>query len=87
MSKWVGKIVTIVGDLGTAPGDIRENSLQQIFGHIHRWPFDSDVTLLDVNQFWLTVERKDGGKHSEPLRKITLSFDHEAERLKIIVDY
>jgi hypothetical protein len=52
----------------------------------HRWDWKDEAKLVFVNRFWVTLENTEG-KKSEPLEKLTLSYDDENQRLKIIVSY
>jgi hypothetical protein len=88
LAKWIDKEVTVFGDQGSVPPD-RQSLLGTrvaVFGH--RWPTNVIAVLRTVNRHWVTLERKDNAKNqSEPLKKLTLSFDDERGQLKIIVSY
>ena len=44
------------------------------------------ATICTVNRFYVTFEY--GGKpHSEPLKELTLSWDDEQNRLKILITF
>jgi hypothetical protein len=99
LTQWIGREVTVQGEEGSIPPPRLKAGVRYIPQTVpasrthqffqHRWPgTDTSATLLSVNRFWITVERKDTGKSvSEPLRKLTLSFDDENNRLRIIVAY
>ncbi len=102
LSKWIGKKVTVSGDRGTIPPAVKNQALEQIapehrlalgpmFYEIfsHRWPSEDTATvLLSVNRFWVTFRREDNKQEqSEPLQKLTLSFDDNHNQPKIIVAY
>jgi len=99
LSQWIGKEVTVFGEEGTIPQPRKRSQLgfrsmdaPEYFTHQffkHRWPgADTVATLLSVNRFWVTLQRKDTGKTmSEPLEKLTLSFDDNLNQLKIVVAY
>lgn len=90
LSQWLNKEVTVSGEQGTVPPP-RDPSFSggRILRFAHRWPEKDTVAVLQsVNRFWITLERKDNSKkQSEPLRKVTLSFDDERNQLKLIVAY
>jgi hypothetical protein len=85
LSKWLGKEITIHGDTSTVPPNQDSRLKPLIF--IHRWPYQSIAKLVFVNNFWVTLENKEGTKLSEPLEKLTLSFDDKRQQLKVIVRY
>ena len=86
ISKWLEKEVTICIDLATVPnlktsGNFIEFSPQ-------RWKLNEIAKIVFINGHWITFEKHKSKKRiSEPLKKLTLSFDDENERLKVIVDY
>ena len=59
------------------------------FLYDHRWPMKDTIAILrSVNMHWITLEKKtDRLDQSEPLEKLTLTFDDERKQLKIIVSY
>jgi len=88
--KWVGKEVTVFGQTGS----LRPELAEQVYGKLKstladRWPWEDTVaTLVSVNRFWASMKRKDTGEiKSEPLKNLTLSFDHKRNQLRIIVGY
>jgi len=90
LSKWLGKEVTVYGDPGTVPMSRQEPGLYRPVIHIfqHRWAAPEYAKIVFVNAHWVTFEKaKSGKKVSEPLSKITLSFDHERGQLMVIVRY
>ena len=91
LTKWVGKIITIYGDDSTVPQKI-ENDFdgdKRVINYDHRWPsVGIDAKIINVNRFWVTFEITDNNERkSEPLRKLTLNYDDEKNRLKVIVSY
>jgi spermidine/putrescine-binding protein len=91
--KWLNKDISVVGDLLNVPNN-RENEFRgfqashKFFNH--RWKENSvEARLIEVNQFWVTflVDDESQEKISEPMKKLTLSFDNDNERLMVIVDY
>lgn len=94
LGKWVGKEVTIHADQSHIPPLLINEygtpaGRQKKFVYKHRWPKEeSCVKLISVNNFWATFLKTDTNtNHSEPLEKITLTFDDVNNRLKIIVYY
>jgi len=89
LSKWINKDVTVYGDHGTIPPEIKRSfskGTARVF--FHRWPQDDTVaTLLSVNSYWITLKKQNGQQQSEPLKKLMLSFDDKHNQLKIIVAY
>lgn len=90
LAKWLNKEVTIHGDSSTVPPD-REGLMggrigSQIF--LHRWRGGEFARIVFVNNYWVTFEKLETNKRiSEPLSKLTLSFDDEKEQLKVIIAY
>jgi Putative DNA-binding domain len=80
LAKWLGKDVTVRWDFSTMP----ERSMHQ---HLiaQRWPVESTVKVVSVNNFWVTFERQDGGQASEPLNKIVINYDNQAACLQVTV--
>jgi hypothetical protein len=78
LAKWVGKEILIEGDQGHFPPSPYSTKHP-------RWPKESTVRLESANRFWITVEDKDGRHLSEPLEKITLSFQNVRGCLKLLV--
>lgn len=89
LAKWLNKEVTVYGDHGTIPLETKRkfsNGTTTVF--FHRWPQDDTTAILiSVNNFWITLKKQDGKKQSEPLSKLTLSWDDKRDRLKVIVSY
>lgn len=88
LSKWLNEEVSIHGDAATVPPD-RKSELpfgsNRIF--LHRWGWEAVAKLISVNWFWVTLEDEEGKKKSEPLKKLTLTYDDKNDRLKIIISY
>ncbi|MBN1618341.1 hypothetical protein JW887_03295 [Candidatus Dojkabacteria bacterium] len=85
LAKLLNKEITIYGDSSTIPDSIRNSGF---FGGIHRWGSDELAIIILVTQFWVTfIRSKTSEKVSEPLNKLTLSFDDKNDRLKIIISY
>ena len=84
LGKWVGKDVTVEGDMGSV--SLQERSLH---GH-PRWYGKQSAALESVSSYWATFNVASGsmsqpGKHSEPLEKLLLSWDDKDQRLKVLV--
>ncbi|MBI5326283.1 MAG: ATP-binding protein [Ignavibacteriae bacterium] len=91
LSKWVGKEITIYGEQSTVP-QMREENFPKPITRIfqHRWERENiDVKIIEVNRFWVTFEttQEPKSRQSEPLNKLTLTFDDVRNRLKVIVAY
>lgn len=89
ISKWYNKEVTIHGDPATVPGPKIEGFIGNVERRFaHRWEWEEEAKIIFINKYWITFEKKTNGeKISEPLNKLTLAYDNENDRLKIIVDY
>jgi len=87
LAKWLDKLVTVNGDPSTIPISVSQSSY--FHGNIHRWNIEESARITFVNNFWVTFESIETGSKrlSEPIRKLTLSFDDKKGRLKVIVDY
>jgi hypothetical protein len=90
LGKWVNKIVSIRADeslkiLRSQSGaNLTMFRPKEIWEGSGFWVFPEMVNLIDVNNFWITVEFK-GKKHSESIEKAILSFDNEKDCLLITV--
>jgi hypothetical protein len=88
LSKWLGKNVSIHGDPSTVPPDEEgDRFLRPGRWYFHRWRYEETAKLIVVNHFWITLEDENGKKKSEPLEKLTLTYDDDNDRLKVIVSY
>lgn len=59
---------------------------QKGYTYIHRLPLkECSAKIISVNNFWVTFQISGNQNQSEPLEKITLSFDDVNDCLKIIV--
>lgn len=90
LSRWLNKAITIHGDPSTVPIKNKDTTTRWAFdpGYVHRWQPEETAKLVMVNSFWATFEKHETGERlSEPLRKLTLSYDDKHDRLKIIIDY
>lgn len=95
LSKWLTKEVTVHGDTSDIPDhavdEIHMYGNQIVKNAIHRsWNYEESAKIVFVNNHWVTFERiRDGEveKVSEPINKISLSYDDEKDLLKVIVAY
>ena len=91
LALWLNKEVSIHGDPSSVPAKHRDTNIHYSsfdFGYIHRWKAEASAKIVSVNKFWVTLENLETNENiSEPLRKLTLSYDDKKERLKIIIDY
>jgi len=87
IAKWLNKIVSIQGDVSTVPSDTQMVNDFVIPLYRHRWPDNVQAELVFVNSFWITLKTDDRKLHSEPLEKLTLSYDDENNRLKLLIKY
>lgn len=78
ISKWLDKEVTVMGERKSPPPTNP--------WYVSRWLYDETARIVFVNNFWVTFEKSDKKKLSEPISKLTLSFDNNNYRLKILVD-
>ena len=89
IAKWINKEITIHGDPSSVPIRQREPDVHYspfFPGYSHRWKAEDSAKVVDVNNYWVTFEKIDSGERiSEPLRKLTLSYDNKNNRLKIII--
>lgn len=78
LAKWVGKVVTVErDDLLSVVGCWCDSSPLKTHGM---------PAIVFVNGFWATFENR-AGQQSEPLRKLTLSWDDAEKRLKVLVNF
>lgn len=90
LAKWLKKEVTVHGDTSTMPASRREEGMYgstvRIFNH--RWEWEEVTKIVFLNSHWVTFEKpKTGERCSEPLSKLTLSYDDKNNRLRVIVAY
>lgn len=92
LAKWLNKVVTIQGDQSTVPppkkveGAISDRYFAERF--THRWQMEELAKIVFVNNYWVTFEKlEDNNQASEPLSKLTLSYDDERKQLKVIIVY
>ncbi|MGB7723904.1 MAG: hypothetical protein WBL65_28645 [Bryobacteraceae bacterium] len=78
MAKWVGQVVTVE----------RDDQLSTVGCWCDAPPLMSHgmPKIVFVNGFWATFENA-SGQWSEPLRKLTLSWDDAEKRLKVLVNF
>lgn len=71
--KWKDKTITV---------DILNIEQVRAYGRVAS---SQERTIIDCNQFYVTLQFRDSSVESIPLRRIELSFDHNASRLKLEV--
>jgi hypothetical protein len=89
LCKWLDREVTILGDQGSVPPG---RELGPLFANAtiafsHRWDREEVAKIILVNRFWVTFQDGEGNKKSEPLEKLSLTYDDKNDRLKTIVTY
>jgi hypothetical protein len=78
LTQWVGKEITVEReDYPSRYGRWFDPTQVDVYG----WP-----KLIFVNRFWATFEYR-GAKQSEPLRRLSLSWDDQKDRLKVIINF
>jgi len=85
LAKWVDREITVAPDTGVSEiFDLRMRGGTTI--HIHpRWSSElENVILRFVNGFWVTLETETQ-RQSEPLDKVTLSWDNKNDHLKLLI--
>lgn len=82
LAKWIDKLVTVSADLAEPKTSFTRN-LDNLKRH-PRWPETTEAKVQSVTGFWVTFETKNR-RISEPLGKLTLSWDDEEDRLEILV--
>ena len=90
LSKWIDKPISVIGDPSTVPPTRKaQHSFEYTKIFSHRWPASIvEVIIKTINQWWVTFEILNSGvKKSEPLIKLTLTYDDERNRLLIIIAY
>jgi hypothetical protein len=85
LNKWIGKSVTVEFDyISTGQPYHVWSSQPSMYGV--RWSGSQEVELRAVNSHWVELQRlSDQITVSEPLQKLVLSYDFEANRLKLTV--
>lgn len=88
LSKWITREVTVHGDSSTVPPEPSpKHGFLQVRHFVHRWPHETLAKLVFVNNFWITLQRENGEKCSEPLGKLALTYDDKRNQLKLIIRY
>lgn len=89
LAKWLNKEITVHGDPSTIPPvNIDPRVYAAHSSRTHRWRVEDSARIVFVNGFWATFEKLDTGERaSEPLRKLTLSYDDKHNRLKVTVEF
>ncbi|OFW05507.1 MAG: hypothetical protein A3G20_06750 [Acidobacteria bacterium RIFCSPLOWO2_12_FULL_59_11] len=83
LAMWLDKEVTVKGETGVPPvGSYFSGSTSNPYHP--RWHEQADAKLNFVNSFWATFE-VESKNHSEPLEKLTLSWDDSKNRLLLLV--
>ena len=86
LSLCFGREITVSGNHASVPPP-REGLAAMRMLFTHRWSWDESAKIVFLNRFWITLERPDGQRISEPLEKLTLTYDDKQDRLKLIVQY
>jgi len=79
ITKWLDKEVTVRGE---RKSPLPPNNPW----YVNRWGFDETARIVFANNFWVTFEKSDKNRISEPITNLTLSFDNANSRLKILVN-
>ncbi len=89
LAEWAGREITVSFDLASVPPDREPSTSFARFGMIftQRWSAADTAKIVFLNQFWVTLETPTGERKSEPLGKLTLTYDDKKDRLKLIVSY
>lgn len=85
LAKWVDREITVAPDTGVSEiFDLRMHGGTTV--HVHpRWSRESaNIILRSANSFWVTLETETERK-SEPLDKVTLSWDDRKNHLKLLI--
>lgn len=87
LTKWVGTLISVKMDIPMRwTGPLIQAFESVKMDYVRRWPLDEVVvTLVSVNNFWITVEDETGKKSSESIEKLSLSFDNERNQLTVLV--
>ncbi len=84
LSKWIDKDVKIELDKTRVLSEMEKSSYVAQATATQKW----NSKLLFVNQFWITFQNSnDGTEFSEPLERVSLSYDNSENKLKIIIIY
>jgi hypothetical protein len=81
LAKWRGKMISIEPDTS----QIMDSRIGQVYHVIPRFQKAKEAGLVHVNGFWATFEIEGESHLSEPLEKLTLSWDDSAKRLKVLL--
>jgi len=83
LAKWIDQEVTVTPDTGVLH-EVSFDAEPPVRRH-PRWPHGPQKAILrSVNNFWLTLEI-DNHRRSEPLEKVTLSWDDKHDRLELLI--
>ena len=89
LNKWLGKRVTILGNIHSIPSPRDVNLEVPRLISQHRLPLsEQEAELVAANRYWIRFYIiSQGIYYVEPIKKLTLTFDQKHERLQIIVDF
>lgn len=87
LSLWFGKEITVSGDEASVPPPRARTPAAMALLFFHRWSRGETAKIVFLNRFWITLERPDGSRMSEPLEKLMLTYDDERDRLELIISY
>lgn len=85
LANWIDREITVAPDTGVSEiFDLRTHG--GTTRHVHpRWSSElENVILRSVNGFWVTLETETQ-RQSEPLDKVTLSWDNKNDHLKLLI--
>lgn len=85
LANWIDREITVAPDTGVSEiFDLRKHG--GTTRHVHpRWSSElENVILRSVNGFWVTLETETQ-RQSEPLDKVTLSWDNKNDHLKLLI--
>lgn len=82
LRNWLGKQISVYGDEASVP---RGNPSGVT--HSMVWADHQSCKLVEVNQFWLTVENTSGTRRSQPLDRVILNFDDINHRILLLMQF
>lgn len=88
IAKWIDRQVSVRMDRYSFPGSLHEYSVISHSGQRSWHERGDSATIISVNAFYANLLReRDSRPMAEPLEKMLISFDHEANRLELIVKF
>lgn len=82
LSKWLGKAVSVRGDEASVQWGNPAGGM-----HTMSWTEYGNSKLVEINQFWVTVENELNQRRSQPLERVLLNFDNQQNKIQLLMQF